>query len=109
VFEALASRRRRNILAYLRDKPRHAGVIADRFEISKPAMSKHLSILEGAGLIWKKREGQFVIYGMEQENLAGHLWTYMQDICPPSNAIRAAARQEEDGDPPMDTDASDVR
>ena len=106
VFEALASTMRRNILAYLRDKPRHAGAIAERFEISKPAMSKHLSILENAGLIWRKREGQFVLYGMEQENLAGHLWTYMQDICPPSNAIRTAAR-EEDGDmPPGEAEAS---
>ena len=74
----------------------HAGAIAERFEISKPAMSKHLSILEGAGLIWKKREGQFVLYGMEQENLAGHLWTFMQEVCPPSRAIRAEVKAEID-------------
>jgi len=94
VFDALSSSVRRKILAYLRDRPLHAGAIADRFEMSKPAMSKHLSILEGAGLIWKKREGQFVLYGMEQENLAGHLWTFMQEVCPPSRAIRAEVREE---------------
>lgn len=64
--------------------------------MSAPAISKHLSILESAGLIWKKREGQFVLYGMEQENLAGHLWTFMQEVCPPSRALRAEVRAEVD-------------
>ena len=45
--------------------------------MSKPAMPRHLSVLEGAGLIWTKREGQFVFYAMEQETLVGHLWTFM--------------------------------
>lgn len=100
VFEALSSTTRRKILAYLRDRPLHAGAIADRFEMSKPAMSKHLSILEGAGLIWRKREGQFVLYGMEQENLAGHLWSFMQEVCPPSRALRREVQGElEEGSP----------
>lgn len=102
VFEALSSTTRRKILAYLRDRPLHAGAVADRFDVSKPAVSKHLSILEAAGLIWKKREGQFVLYGMEQENLAGHLWTFMQEVCPPSRAIRREVREELD---PMEPQA----
>lgn len=100
VFEALSSTTRRKILAYLRDRPLHAGAIADRFEMSKPAVSKHLSILESAGLIWRKREGQFILYGMEQDQLAGHLWTFMQEVCPPSRALRREVREE--------MDASDV-
>jgi ArsR family transcriptional regulator len=98
VFEALSSANRRRILAYLRERPLHAGAIADRFEMSKPAVSKHLSILESAGLIWRKREGQFILYGMEQEQLAGHLWTFMQEVCPPSRALRREVRDEMDGD-----------
>jgi ArsR family transcriptional regulator len=94
VFEALSSTTRRKILAYLRDRPLHAGAIAERFEMSAPAVSKHLSVLESAGLIWKRREGQFVLYGMEQENLAGHLWTFMQEVCPPSRALRKEVREE---------------
>ncbi len=94
VFEALSSTTRRKILAYLRERPLHAGAIADRFDMSKPAVSKHLSVLESAGLIWKKREGQFILYGMEQENLAGHLWTFMQEVCPPSRALRREVREE---------------
>lgn len=100
VFEALSSATRRRILAYLRDRPLHAGAIAARFEMSAPAVSKHLSILEGAGLIWKRREGQFVLYGMDQETLAGHLWTFMQEVCPPSRALRREVQAEvEDGAP----------
>lgn len=108
VFDALSSTVRRKILAYLRDRPMHAGAIADRFDISKPAMSKHLSVLEAAGLIWKKREGQFVLYGMEQENLTGHLWTFMQEVCPPSRAIRREVQEEIDAMPPKDADAADA-
>lgn len=73
--------------------------------MSKPAVSKHLSILESAGLIWKKREGQFVLYGMEQENLAGHLWTFMQEVCPPSRAIRREVREELSGSDPVEGEA----
>lgn len=107
VFEALSSATRRKILAYLRERPLHAGAIADRFEMSKPAVSKHLSILESSGLIWRKREGQFILYGMEQDQLAGHLWTFMQEVCPPSRALRREVRDEMAGedipDPKPDT------
>jgi DNA-binding transcriptional ArsR family regulator len=98
VFDALSSATRRRILAYLRDRPLHAGAIAARFDMSAPAVSKHLSILEGAGLIWKRREGQFVLYGMDQENLAGHLWAFMQEVCPPSRALRREVQAEQEGE-----------
>lgn len=98
VFEALSSATRRKILAYLRERPLHAGAIADRFEMSKPAVSKHLSILESSGLVWRKREGQFILYGMEQDQLAGHLWTFMQEVCPPSRALRREVRDEMAGE-----------
>ena len=88
VFEALSSTTRRKILAYLSEASLSAGDVAQRFEMSQPAVSKHLSILESAGLVWKKREGQFVRYGMERENLAGTLASFMQEVCPPSRALR---------------------
>ncbi|MEM9009745.1 MAG: metalloregulator ArsR/SmtB family transcription factor [Pseudomonadota bacterium] len=94
VFDALSSSARRRILAYLRDRPLNAGAIAERFEMSKPSISKHLAVLEAAGLIWRKREGQFVIYGMEEENLTGHLWTFMQEVCPSSRSLRREVREE---------------
>lgn len=92
VFEALASLTRRRILAYVAEAPLSAGDIAQRFEMSQPAVSKHLSILEGAGLVWRKRDGMHVFYGMEQETLAGTLATFMQAVCPPSRALKKEAR-----------------
>ena len=92
VFEALSSTPRRRILAYLRDRPLPAGDIAARFEMSKPAISKHLSILETAGLVWREKQGQFVIYGMKDDTLATHLTKFLQEVCPPSRAIRAEVK-----------------
>ena len=60
VFEALSSTVRRKILAYLSATDLTAGEIAERFDISKPSVSKHLSILEAAGLIRSERRGQFI-------------------------------------------------
>ena len=95
VFEALASTTRRRILAYLSEGPLAAGVIAERFEMSAPAVSKHLSILEGADLIWKKREGQFVKYGIKADNLGATLAGFLQEVCPPSRALKAERRAED--------------
>ena len=94
VFEALASLTRRRILAYIAEAPLSAGDIAARFEMSQPAVSKHLAVLEGAGLVWKRREGMKVFYGMEQETLSGTLATFMQAVCPPSRALKKEAREK---------------
>ena len=92
VFEALASVTRRRILAYIAEAPLSAGDIAARFAMSQPAVSKHLAVLEGAGLVWKRREGMHVFYGMEQETLSGTLATFMQAVCPPARALKAEVR-----------------
>jgi ArsR family transcriptional regulator, arsenate/arsenite/antimonite-responsive transcriptional repressor len=98
VFEALASTTRRKILAYLSEGPLTAGAVAERFEMSQPAVSKHLSILESADLIWKKREGQFVRYGMKGDNLGATLARFIQEVCPPSRALKAERRASKDAD-----------
>lgn len=89
VFDALSSTTRRKILAYLSEASLTAGDIAQRFEISQPAVSKHLSVLEGAGLVWKKRQGQYVEYGMEHDTLSGALAGFLHEVCPPSRKLKA--------------------
>jgi DNA-binding transcriptional ArsR family regulator len=88
VFEALSSTARRRILAYLSETTLTAGEIAKRFEMSQPGVSKHLSVLENAGLIWRKKEGQFVHYGLELENLQSTVAGYLREVCPPSRKLR---------------------
>lgn len=103
-FEALSSTTRRRVLAYLSERPLSAGEIAQKFDMSQPAVSKHLSVLEAAGLVTKRREGQFVIYGMERETLSGTLAGFLQAVCPPSHAQKKQARQDkaEVGSPEAD-------
>lgn len=88
VFEALSSTVRRNILAYISEAPLSAGDIAERFDMSQPAISKHLKILENANLVTKQREGQFVMYAMKSDTLSGTLASYMQQVCPNSIALK---------------------
>jgi len=82
VFSALSSTPRRKILAYLSAASLTAGEIAERFEMSKPALSKHLSILENAGLISREKKGQFVHYTLVQDNLVNTLNSFAQSVCP---------------------------
>lgn len=88
IFEALASQIRRKILAYLSATDLTAGEIADRFDISKPSISKHLSLLENAGLIVSKREGQFIRYSLVQDNLVNTLNGFVQEVCPVSRPLK---------------------
>ena len=88
VFQALASAPRRKILAYLSATDLTAGDIADRFEMSKPSISKHLSILENAGLIRSEKKGQFVHYALVQENLTNTLNGFVQEICPVGRPLK---------------------
>ncbi|RYD04198.1 hypothetical protein N752_15245 [Desulforamulus aquiferis] len=48
-FQALSDPTRREILRMLQDKDLTAGEIADRFNISRPSISHHLSVLKNAG------------------------------------------------------------
>lgn len=89
VFEALASPVRRKILAYLSHAELNAGDIASRFEISKPAVSQHLAILEQAGLVRSEKRGQFVYYALVADNLANTLNGFVQTVCPVSRPLRS--------------------
>ena len=62
VFKALADPTRRKILELLSNRDMNAGEIADYFNISKPSISHHLSILKNAELILDTRQGQNIVY-----------------------------------------------
>ncbi|HAD83416.1 MAG: metalloregulator ArsR/SmtB family transcription factor [Brevundimonas sp.] len=88
VFEALSSPVRRKILAYLTHAEMTAGEIAAKFEISKPAVSQHLSVLETAGLVQSEKRGQFVHYSLVRDHLANTLNSYVQEVCPVSRPLK---------------------
>lgn len=94
IFEALSSDIRRKILAYLSATDMTAGEIAEHFDISKPSLSKHLAILENAGLVESEKKGQFVHYRLVQQNLVNTLGGFLQDVCPVARPIKKASREK---------------
>ena len=63
-FRALGDDTRRQILALLRRGEMTAGALAARFDMTKPAMSHHFSVLKDADLITCRRDGQQLWYGL---------------------------------------------
>jgi DNA-binding transcriptional ArsR family regulator len=79
VFGALADPTRRAVLDLLRSGDRPAGDIAQRFPVSRPAISKHLRQLRRAGLVAETRSGRHRLYRLNAEPLqtvAGWLDAY---------------------------------
>ena len=62
--------RRRAILRLVRDEERTAGDIASHFEVTRPAVSQHLSVLKEAGLASQRRNGTKRLYRARPEGLA---------------------------------------
>ncbi|NIG56460.1 helix-turn-helix transcriptional regulator [Chitinophaga sp. Cy-1792] len=58
VFQAIADPTRRDIIQLLAGKPQNLNSIADNFDISRPAISKHIKILTECGLVIIQAEGR---------------------------------------------------
>jgi DNA-binding transcriptional ArsR family regulator len=63
-FKALGDPTRRDILGLLRCGEMTAGDLAERFDMTKPSMSHHFSVLKDADLITSRRDGQQIWYGL---------------------------------------------
>lgn len=90
IFAAMASEPRLKILAYLSKATMTAGEIAERFDMAKPSLSKHLSILENAGLISSVKKGKYIHYSIVEEHIVNTLDGYLQSVC----SVRGPLRQE---------------
>jgi len=63
-FKALADPTRREILSLLRRGEMTAGDLAEHFDMTKPTMSHHFSVLKDADLLTSRRDGQQIWYGL---------------------------------------------
>ena len=63
-FKALADPTRRKILDLLKKQDMTAGEIAEHFDMSKPSISHHLTILKNTDLVHDERKGQFIMYSL---------------------------------------------
>jgi DNA-binding transcriptional ArsR family regulator len=77
VFKALGDPTRREILKLLKDKDMNAGEISENFNISRPAITKHLDILREAELISSEKKGQYVIYSINLSVLQEAISNFM--------------------------------
>lgn len=93
VFEALSSTPRRLILSYLSEATLTSGEIAERFDMSRPALSKHLKLLESAGLVQGVKQGQFVHYSLTEDNLVNTLVNYAANFCPKGSPLKEESRR----------------
>lgn len=70
VLDALGHPTRRAILAFLKDSPLPVGDIAARLPISRPAVSKHLRVLQQAGLVEYSPRGTRNIFRLQAAGFA---------------------------------------
>ena len=61
-LKALADPTRREILNLLKQGRLSAGEITEHFDITAAAISRHLSVLKEADLIWDTRDGTYIFY-----------------------------------------------
>ena len=75
VFQAIADPVRRDILGLLADKTLSMNTVAENFEISRPAISKHIRILNECGLIIITKKGRERYCQIQPKNLIpAFLW-----------------------------------
>jgi DNA-binding transcriptional ArsR family regulator len=68
-LKAIAEPRRRQILTLVRDGELSAGEIASHFDVTRPAISQHLTVLKEAGLVSERRNGTRRLYQARPEGL----------------------------------------
>src|SRR5438477_9868076 len=66
-LKALAEPNRRRILTLVRDDELTAGEIASHFDVSRPAVSQHLTVLKEAGLVHERRNGTRRLYSVRTD------------------------------------------
>lgn len=108
IFHALGDQTRRRMLAVLSEGERSVGELAEPFDMSLAAASKHIKVLETAGLIRREVRGRTHLCRLEPGPLAGahqwlsayeHFWTGRLDVL--ERILRA---QDAPSSPHDDTD-----
>ena len=79
VLDALGDPTRRAVLELLRDGPRAVVDIASALPVSRPAVSQHLRVLKGAGLVTERKDGTRHLYRVDPDGLAA-LRTYLESF-----------------------------
>ena len=80
VFKALSDPTRRRVLQLLRKGPMNAGALSNHFNVSKPTMSAHFTVLKEADLVHAEKAGKSVIYHLKLSVLEEALLGFVQSF-----------------------------
>ena len=69
-FRAIADPTRRAVLEYLAGRPHGVNELVEHFDMTRPAISKHLRILREARVVRERRQGRNRIYELNPEGLS---------------------------------------
>ena len=100
VLRALAEPRRREILQLVAREELAAGQIAAAFDITRPAVSQHLTVLKNAGLLAERRDGTRRLYHPRPQTLASvrqmldEMWSSALDVA--RRVVEAEAGVDDD-------------
>ena len=92
-IRALAEPKRRAILELIADEEMSAGEIAEHFDVTRPAVSQHLTVLKLAGLIAERRDGTKRLYRIEPDGIS-ELRQFVENLW--SSALDTARRLVEE-------------
>jgi DNA-binding transcriptional ArsR family regulator len=96
-LKAIAEPRRRAILRLVLDEELSAGEIASHFDVTRPAVSQHLTVLKEAGLVDERRNGTRRLYRARPEGLAD-LKVFLEEFWDDKLAtLKREAEREEEG------------
>lgn len=96
VLDALGDPTRRAILELVRDGARPVGEIARHLPVSRPAVSQHLRVLKGAGLVRDRRNGTRRLYSVDTDGLSA-LRAYLESHWDAALAAFKEAAEEGSG------------
>ena len=94
-LKAIAAPHRRRILRLVRDEELSAGEIAAHFDVTRPAVSQHLTVLKEAGLVNERRIGTRRLYRARPEGLL-ELRAFLEELWGERlEALKREAEREE--------------
>jgi DNA-binding transcriptional ArsR family regulator len=96
-LKAIAEPRRREILRLVRDDELTAGAIAAHFDVTRPAISQHLTVLRDAGLVVERRDGARRWYRARPDGTR-ELRAWLEAFWDDGLTRLAAAAEQEDHD-----------
>ena len=93
IAKALADPQRREILEKLAATRELCGAeLVEQFEVSQPTICHHMKELAGAGLVERRKDGQFVYYSFQSEVMAAYLAELQQRLGLPASPERTPSK-----------------